>query len=234
MNPEHNAQIIELPQSKYGPRRSRKEAKCLPAHHLDDRPEQTNLAAKLVELKEKRRRLDEEIKHIQEKLRDSAFELKVELAQKGKRISRINHPLPDLPGQPMVQIQTKNQFRQVDVTDYPNLFQDIGPVAYEAFIKEKWIAKTLPGFTEGDFLDSIILGVSRLLGDDEKAQDVGWWVWNKITSTWLTFDVKLAVVSKDFDFKIGAIREKMSESEIEGMNQFIKHAMYKAAVVTKP
>lgn len=233
MNPETNAQVIELRQSKYGPRRSRKEAKCLPAHHIDDRPESENLAERLVKLKEKRQRLNEEIKHVEQQLRDSAFELKVAQGKKGKRVSRVNIPCNDLPGQPVVQIQTKNQFRQVDVTDYPNLYNDIGPVAYEAYIKEKWIAKTLPGFTEGDFLDSIILGVSRLLGDDEKAQDVGWWVWNKITSTWLTFDVKLAVISKDFDFKLGGIREKMSESEIEGMNQFIKHAMYKAAVVTK-
>lgn len=233
MNPESNAQVIELPQSKYGPRRSRREAKCLPAHHLDERQESTNLAERLVKLKEKRQRLNEEIKHLEQQLRESAFELKVAEGKKGKRVSRVNIPCNNLPGQPVVQIQNKNQFREVDVSDYPNLYNDIGPVAYETFIKEKWIAKTLPGFTEGDFLESIVYGVRRLLGDDEKAEDVGWWVWNKMTSTWLTFDVKLAVFSKDFDFKLGGIREKMSESEIEGMNQFIRHAMYKAAVVTK-
>jgi len=234
MNPETNGQVIELPQSKYGARRSRKASKCLPSHHTATQPKLHELAAELIELKKKKRRLQEKIDHVQAQIRESSLDLQLTEATKGKRISRINIALPEAPSQPRVQVQVKNQFRDIDVSDYPTLYNDIGPEAYEAFVEEVWLAKTQPGFNEGDFLDSIILGITELLGNGKAAQDAAWFCWNTISERWLRFDVKLKVKSKDFSYRLGNMRERMTPSQRAAMRDFCNHAMYKPAVTILP
>lgn len=234
MNPEEQAaQIIELPQNRFGPQRSRKASKCLPSHHTATEPKLHELAAELIELKKKKRRLQEKIDHVQAQIRESSMDLKLDEASKGKRISRINIALPEAPSQPRVQVQVKNQFRDIDVSDYPTLYNDIGPEAFEAFVEEAWFAKTQPGFNEGDFLDSIILGITELLGDGKLAEDAAWFCWNTC-QRWLSFDVKLKVKNTDFSFRLGNMRERMTPSQRAAMRDFCNHAMYKPAVTILP
>jgi len=233
MNPETNAQVIELPQDRYGARRSRKASKCLVSEHITTDKTLHELAAELIELKKKKRRLQEKIDHVQAQIRESSLDLQLTEASKGKRINRVNIASPEAPSQPKVQVQVKNQFRDIDVSDYPTLYNDIGPEAYEAFVEEVWLAKTQPGFNEGDFLDSIILGITELLGNGKVAQDAAWFCWNTC-QRWLSFDVKLKVKNKDFSYRLGNMRERMTPSQRAAMRDFCNHAMYKPAVTVLP
>jgi len=234
MKAEPQDNVIEIRQSKYGARKKRKDSKCLVSEHTTTLPALEELADELIELKKKRSCLDEKILHIQEKIRESSIDLQLTEATKGKRVNRVNIASPDAPSIPKVQVQHKNQFRDVDVADYPGLAIDIGSEAYDAFVEEVWTAKTQPGFNEGDFIDSIILGITELLGDGKRAQDAAWFCWNTISERWLRFDVKLKVKSKNFSFRLGNMRERMTPSQRAAMQDFCTHAQYKAAVVVIP
>ena len=233
MKAEPQDNVIEMRQSKYGARKKRKDSKCLVSEHTTTLPALDDLADELIELKRKRSRLEERILHVQAQIRESSIDLQLTEAAKGKRVNRVNIASSDAPSVPKVQVQHKNQFRDVDVADYPGLYNDIGPEAYDAFVEEVWMAKTQPGFNEGDFIDSIILGITELLGDGKRAQDAAWYCWNTC-QRWMTFDVKLKVKSKNFSFRLGNMRERMTPSQRAAMQDFCTHAQYKAAVVVIP
>ena len=233
MKAEPQDNVIEMRQSKYGARKKRKDSKCLVSEHTTTLPALDDLADELIELKRKRSRLEERILHVQAQIRESSIDLQLTEAAKGKRVNRVNIASSDAPSVPKVQVQHKNQFRDVDVADYPGLYNDIGPEAYDAFVEEVWMAKTQPGFNEGDFIDSIILGITELLGDGKRAQDAAWYCWNTC-QRWMTFDVQLKVKSKNFSFRLGNMRERMTPSQRAAMQDFCTHAQYKAAVVVIP
>lgn len=228
MQAEKAAEVIEL-KSQLGPRRKRRGSMGLVSELITSDPELLDLADRIAKLKQIQKRNAEEMETLKEQVRELSYDLKGSLAAKGKRINRVQVVDPEEPGKVKLEFILKNQFRPIDVADYPALCPAIGADAYDEFIEEDWVVKPVPGFCEGEFMDAVILGIEELMGNTKIACEIADFCWNTIES-WLTFDVRLKVKNKDFDHRLHLWRHKMSPSQRAAMQDFVTFARYKGAV----
>ena len=214
-----------------GPRRAKAGAKGLASADTTTDDRLVGLYQEMNELRHKRKDLDRRLEALKAEARDIHWELRGEMEAQGRRVNRHYVAAASNPNKPIGMAELKNQFKSVNVEDYPALVAAIGDDTYNEFVGERWSCTAVPHFTEGDLLDSILSSVESRLGSDELASDVAWLCWNVILQ-WLRFDVHLVVKNQDFDSRYHNWRlaKRLNPSQRKAFDDFIRFARYKTTI----
>jgi hypothetical protein len=229
MQPEQN--IIEA-EERFGTRRKRARAKSKPAVLETHIPEFEQLKRELAEIKQEKQLLEARERSLRDQIVEHYLDIKDANIAKGRRINRVNH-VSEADGPCTIEIQDKNQFRQVKIEDYEPLPPLIGHVLYEAFIEELWLAEPCDEFDPGKLEEAVIMGLFALLQkydlDPNVADTVAEYTWN-VLQNWFTFDTRLKVKNQDFSHRFELLRHQVTDEQLQNWMEFERYCRYKPAV----